>query len=74
MRSLSPVVVGLALAVSAIFVSSAPSTAADGLDPSTLGMYVGFNRPERQDTIERELGQPVSWLITMADRGLHLLR
>jgi hypothetical protein len=32
-------------------------------------MYVGFNRIDRRTAIEAELGRPLSWLVTMADRS-----
>ncbi|MEL6892513.1 MAG: glycosyl hydrolase [Actinomycetota bacterium] len=69
MKSLIRLVLGAALAVGSVFVVSAQTTARPAaLDPDTLGMYVGFNRSDRQAAVEADLGQPLQWLIMMADR------
>ena len=66
-RSVVVVFVAMLIAVGAVMGARVSAQSAPGLDPETLGMYVGFDRGDRFAQFERELGTPIRYVVTMAD-------
>ena len=58
----------LALALSLVVVSPAATQTASAQNSNTLGMFVGFDRGDRFAQMERDLGRPLDWVVTMLDR------
>lgn len=66
-RSAIFVILAMVLALGSLTGSQASAQTAGRVDPSTLGMYVGFDRGDRFHRFERELGTPIRYVVTMAD-------
>lgn len=49
-------------------VATPTTRASGGVSPSKLGMYVGFDQAGRFAQMEQRLGQPIKWVLTMADK------
>ena len=57
----------LALSLSLLAISQPPTPTVSAASQSTLGMFVGFDRGDRFAQIERDLGRPLDWVVTMLD-------
>ncbi|MFK8025113.1 MAG: glycosyl hydrolase [Ilumatobacter sp.] len=64
----SALVVG-GVAVTAIAPHSQTATGdGGGVDPSTVGMFSGFNKTEHRAEVQQQLGRTFAWQVIMADR------
>lgn len=60
-------IVAFLLSLSLLAIANAPAPSASAASPSSLGMFVGFDRGDRFAQMERDLGRPLSWVVTMLD-------
>jgi hypothetical protein len=67
-RTLGATVLAATLTATALAVATPTTRANGGLSPDKLGMYVGYNRGDRFADMERQLQQPIKWVVTMADK------
>ncbi len=60
-------VAAIALSLSLLAIAHSPTPTASAANQSTLGMFVGFDRGDRFNQIERDLGRRLGWVVTMLD-------
>lgn len=59
----------LALSLSLLTIAQPSTPTASAANQSAMGMFLGFDRGDRFTQMERDLGRPLNWIVTMLDSG-----